>query len=1045
MTDMLGAAPGRGSHRGARRRSQKLRLPLALTVALAASATVATTSNAVAAGAVTTTGTDALQKQFTAAAAEFQVPESVLLALSYQQSRWESHQGAPSTTGNYNVMGLTQVDAAAVTKALASGPGAEVDGRGDDAPAGAAKAPAPKVVDSPALHTLDAAAKLLSRPADELKTDSAQSIRGGAALLVQYQKQLGKSLSADPAAWYQAVARFSQSTDADGGTAFADRVFTTLRTGASLVTTDGQAVQLAANPTVAAPRTALAPRALTANGAAQGTVECPASLNCDFKPAAYALTNPNDKTSYGNYTQANRPADGDKIQYIVIHDTEGGFDGSIQTFQNPATQASAHYIVRSGDGHVTQLVNDQNIAWHAGNKTINMHSIGIEHEGYAFPGDNATWYSEQLYQSSATLVKYLAAKYNVPLDRQHIIGHDDVPGPLQSYINGMHWDPGTFWDWNHYMDLINPAAKANLGGQPMVGAKVTISPAFDSTNQPPVDNSQDRPQNFVYLRTQPDPNAPLINGGTTQAADWKDKAVAGTSFVVADLQGDWTAIWYGGVKAWFYNPGGSTAKADKGTATPILTPKAGLASIPVYGRTYPEQTAYAAYPNIFSSSMAPTPYDATIAAGQRYVSGSDTQVPGDFFYAQNIDGSGQNDRTLVVGNDTYFPIRFNHRLAFLKSTDVDVVYAPSGYTPFGPTRVMDTRKGTGVPAAKVGPGGTVTLQVTGGSTGIPSDATSVILNVTAVQPTTGGFVTVYPNGQPRPVTSNLNFTAGQIIPNLVVVPVVNGKVNFFNQGGYVDLVADITGYYSPGSTSKFSTTTPTRLLDTRTGIGADQAPVGQDSKITLQVAGRAGVPANATGVVLNVTATRGTVGGFVTVYPNGTSMPTVSNLNFSAGQTIPNLVIVPIVNGKVDLYNKFGNVDLIADITGYYTPDGASKFTSAGPTRLLDTRKGIGATQAPVGPDSSISLQVAGRAGLPATGVKAVVLNVTAVGASAGGFVAVYPNGTPLPTVSNLNFGPGQVIPNLVVVPVGADGKVALYNKFGTVNLVADITGYYTG
>ncbi|MFD9125961.1 N-acetylmuramoyl-L-alanine amidase [Kitasatospora sp. NPDC059571] len=1134
MTDTHRA--GHGSTGAAHRRTHKLRIPLAITAAVAASAT----GFALLAGANTTpasaVGSDQLQREFAAAAGEFHVPESVLLALSYQQSRWESHHGEPSTTGNYSVMGLTQVDPAAVAKAIDAGPGPEVDGRGDDAPV-RKDAPPVQVEDSPALHTLDQAAKLIDKPADKLKSDPAQSIRGAAALLVEYQKAAGKPLSGDPAAWYSAVSRFSQSPADSGGNDFADRVLGTVQVGASRTTTDGQLVTLAAAPAVkAGDRAALRlssadgqtpvplgapvitvkrpagsgrtgrtgtksgkPTGSTTTGSTTGRsttgttgtagtgttgstgasshtatgtrtavqaafttapavgslladephpVECPTSLSCDFKPAAYALTDTSDPTSYGNYTIADRPSDGDKIEYIVIHDTEGGFDGSIATFQKPATQASAHYIIRSSDGHVTQLVNTKNMAWHAGNKTVNMHSIGIEHEGYAFPSNNATWYSEQLYQSSAALTRYLADRFGVPLDRQHIIGHDDVPGPRQSDIAGMHWDPGTFWDWNHYMDLIGAPVRASTGGPILVGGKVTIAPAFDSTNTPPVDNTAARPENFVYLRTAPNAGAALINGGTTQAANWKAKAVAGTSYVVADQQGDWTAIWYDSVKAWFYNPNGQSAAADNRAGQTVLVPKAGQTSIPVYGRSYPELTAYAPYPAIDTTNLTPAPYTATVPAGQGYLPGSDQALAGDFYYAQNINGDAPNDRTLVVGTDTYYPIRYNHRLAFLKSTDVDLVTAttpaPSGYAPVTPKRLLDTRSGLGAAKAKVGTDSSITLPVTGGAGGVPANATAVILNVTAVNPTAAGFVTVYPDGQPRPASSNLNFTAGQTIPNLVVVPVVNGSVRLYNRAGTVDLLADITGYYAPDAAAALATVTPNRLLDTRIGLGAPQAKVNPDSTLTLTLDG---VPANATGVVLNVTAVNPTAAGFVTVYPHGSDLPVVSNLNFTAGQTIPNQVIVPVSDGKVNLYNRAGTVDLLADITGYYAPDATSKFIGTGPSRLLDTRTGVGTPTgkaARLHGDSSMDLTVAGRAGLPLNGVTAVVLNVTAVQPTSSGFVTVYPAGTTRPVVSNLNFTAGQVIPNLVVVPV-KDGKVSLYNRAGDIDLVADITGYYTG
>ncbi|MDH6134057.1 N-acetyl-anhydromuramyl-L-alanine amidase AmpD [Kitasatospora sp. MAA4] len=983
-----------------------------------------------------------LQGQFASAAAEFHIPQSVLLALSYQETRWDSHQGQPSTTGNYNVMGLTDVDVAA-TDAAAAADAPEVDQSGSGTPApNAVPAPA-KVVDSPALHTLAAAAKLINQPDAALRTDSAQSIRGAAALLAQYQQQAGKPAAADPGAWYGAVVQFGQSPAADGGTAFANRVFGTLRQGASRVTAEGQSVTLTADPGLQLPQAAAAPRAVTPGG----PTECPASLNCEAAPAASA-----------NYSTANRPADGDSIQYIVIHDTEGGYAGSLATFQSAASQVSAHYLVRSSDGHVAQLMSDKDIAWHTGNKTFNMHSIGIEHEGYAAgvgPGNTPTWYSEQLYQSSAALTQYLAAKYNIPLDRQHIIGHDDVPKQTELDGSGnpmpaQHWDPGTFWDWQHYMQLMGAPIQNTSGASLTVGGTVTVAPPFTSANQPPVDNTAARPENFVYLYTSPSTSAPLVNGGTTQGSDVTDKAVAGATYVVADLQGDWTAIWYGGTEAWFYNPGGQTGIPGSAAGQTLITPKPGAASIPVYGRSNPEQAAYANYPGVYTPYLAPVPVNATIAAGQSYVSVSGaTPVKGDYFY----DGTTQ---AFVVGSITYYPIRFNHRLAFVASTDVQATTtgAPataSGYTPAGPTRLLDTRDGTGGTSTKVGQGGVISLQIAGRSTStgtIPADATAVVLNVTATNATSSSYVSVYPFGQARSSASNLNFTAGETIPNLVVVPVSNGKVSFYNFAGSVDLIADVTGYYSPEGASKLTTAGPHRLLDTRDGTGGTSTKVGQGGVISLQVAGAStgdgsNVPDNVTAVVLNVTATNPTASSFVSVYPDSQARSSASNLNFTAGQTIPNLVVVPVVNGKVDFYNLAGSVDLIADISGYYTPTGGSSFFTAGPSRLLDTRDGTGGTSGAVGQGGVVSLQVAGRAGLPATGVTAVVLNVTATDPTSDSFVSVYPDGQTRSSASNLNFTAGETIPNLVIVPV-VNGKVDFYNFAGNVNLIADITGYYT-
>jgi uncharacterized membrane protein len=324
----------------------------------------------------------------------------------------------------------------------------------------------------------------------------------------------------------------------------------------------------------------------------------------------------------------------------------------------------------------------------------------------------------------------------------------------------------------------------------------------------------------------------------------------------------------------------------------------------------------------------------------------------------------------------------------------------------------------------------------------------VVLNVTAVGPTAASFVTVYADGQARPGTSNLDFAAGQTIANLVVVPVgADGKVDFYNSKGSVNLLADLAGYYSSGTGSSFVAAGPVRILDTRNGTGGYSAPVGAGQTISVPVAGVDGVPSSGvTAVVLNVTAVGPTAASFVTVYADGQARPGTSNLDFAAGQTIANLVVVPVgADGKVDFYNSKGSVNLLADLAGYYTTSGGSWLDTAGPVRILDTRYGTGGYSAPVGAGQTISLPVTGVDGVPSSGVTAVVLNVTAVGPTAASFVTVYPDGQARPDTSNLDFAKGETIPNLVVVPVGADGKVDFYNDAGSVNLLADLAGYFVG
>ncbi|MEV6011643.1 N-acetylmuramoyl-L-alanine amidase [Streptomyces sp. NPDC051976] len=635
----------------------------------------------------------ALQDDFSAAAAEFQVPKNVLMAVAYHQTLWDSHGGRPSTTGNYNVMGLTQVTAADVVQPTADQRLAEMNLSGDPAvtkhfdAARALKTAVAKVDTSdPRLHTLDAAAKLIDASADEVKNDARQSVRAGAALLAQYEKAAVGSLPSDAGQWYAGVARYSQSPSAAGAEQFAQRVFDSVRTGESRVTAEGQAVTLAADPSVTPVKPAKVPLAATTTAAPATTAatpapECPAVLKCNFVPAAFGPDTSKPPTILGNYNPANRvpgpPAAGaEDIRYIIIHDTEGSFAGAIQEFQNASASASAHYVIAQ-DGRVTQMVQTKDESWHAANKTINMHSIGIEHEGYAI---QAGWVGEPEYESSATLVKSLAATYHIPLDREHIIGHDEVPGVLDGNVKTQHWDPGPYFDWNHYMSLLGaPTGVGNAGGPVKTGELVRIVPPFTTDNQPKITSAGTtepaHPANFVYLYTSPSTTAALPTDpylGTpawSDGSNWSNKLVAGGEYVVAGVQTDWTAIWYGGKKVWFHNPGGQWTAPVTGQM--VLTPKSG--TIPVYGRAYPEQAAYTGtnVPVQTDNDTSLTKY--TIAAGQAYAQAG-PEAAGDYYYGGTYAGTTPGDRTLVSGSsNVFYPIRYNHRLAWVRAGDVQQI------------------------------------------------------------------------------------------------------------------------------------------------------------------------------------------------------------------------------------------------------------------------------------------------------------------------------------------------------------------------------------
>ncbi|MFC7650193.1 N-acetylmuramoyl-L-alanine amidase [Streptosporangium lutulentum] len=348
---------------------------------------------------------------------------------------------------------------------------------------------------------------------------------------------------------------------------------------------------------------------------------------------------------------------------------------------------SWHFTLRSGDGHIAQHLRGSDIGWHAGNWYVNSRSIGLEHEGYLAKG--GAWYTEAMYLSSAKLVRYLAKKYGIPLDRTHIIGHDNVPGTTPETVSGMHEDPGPYWNWSHYFDLLgsplkvaddfkllaNPQqdpqdqgdretqdAQKDQGGQENQDAqkdqggqenqdgqdarkdqedqkdqggqdapgdqgarKAQDAPRTQAAQKAPAGQSRGAARSVlikpdyatnrpgftgcaggcrrlgaasVWLHTRPSLSAPLVKdvgkhptGGSSYSVyDHAARASTGQRYALAGRKGDWTAIWYLGQKAWFNDP--VAAPASVPVSGPLVTPKRGLRSVKLYGRAYPEASAY---------------------------------------------------------------------------------------------------------------------------------------------------------------------------------------------------------------------------------------------------------------------------------------------------------------------------------------------------------------------------------------------------------------------------------------------------------------------
>jgi hypothetical protein len=597
---------------------------------------------------------------FGRAASASGVPRAVLLAVSYLESRWDDHAGSPSTSGGYGPMHLTHV--------VSSSP-RDFDplGKGDGSAIATPSTGGTTRLTTAQARTLDRSAALIGASESRLRNDPVANICGGAALLASYHRDAGSGLSG----WSAAVARYNTASDQPTALHFARRVYAVLRDGAARTTNDGQHVRLAPHPGARVDVRQV--RSLGLSEPSHQQVDCPRSLGCESVPAPYEQygATPYD---YGNHDLADRPHDL-KIDDIVIHDTEGSWDTALQLVQDP-TYLGWHFTVRSSDGHIAQHLDPKDVGWHAGNWYVNMHSIGVEHEGFAAQG--ATWYTESLYESSAALVRHLAHEYGVPIDRAHIIGHDQVPGIDPDHVAGMHWDPGPFWDWEHYMALLGHPIRGT-GHGPGHGDVVTVKPGFADNVQPVTGCDADgtcpaQGTNFVYLHQSPSADSPLVadiglhrdgEPTTTEVSDIGARAAAGQQFEVAGRSGDWLGVWWLGEEGWIYDP--PSQRVVVPSSADVVAP-AGDHAVPVYGRAYPEQSAYPS--QIPYQTVVPLQY--AIKPGQAYVR-ADAHLQTDYYYAKTFRCSGvAMDCTDVVGGDRYYQIWLGHRIAYVRAADVTV-------------------------------------------------------------------------------------------------------------------------------------------------------------------------------------------------------------------------------------------------------------------------------------------------------------------------------------------------------------------------------------
>jgi uncharacterized protein (DUF1501 family) len=363
------------------------------------------------------------------------------------------------------------------------------------------------------------------------------------------------------------------------------------------------------------------------------------------------------------------------------------------------------------------------------------------------------------------------------------------------------------------------------------------------------------------------------------------------------------------------------------------------------------------------------------------------------------------------------------------------------YVPLTPARMLDTRDGTGGRNVPLGVGQMTEVQITGRG-GVPaSDVTAVAVNVVSVRNSVNTWMTVWPTGAAKPFIANVTSPAGRTVPNLVIVKVgANGKINVSNSNGDTNCVMDVVGYFRQATADRLESMTPIRAFDSRIGLQR-AGRLGENEAMNVVVAGAYGVPADASAVIVNITAVRPDANSWATVWPAGQPMPLAASLNYAAGRTISNLVVAKVgAGGQISVFNRWGSTDIVGDILGYMRAGSPGRYFPLNPAQIVDTRSNGGA----FGGQTTRTFTVTGVGGVPTSGVSAVALNLSSIGATSFTYITAWPNGQPKPFTANLLANGGENSTNLAIVKVGTNGRIQLYNDAGTVHVKADIVGYFT-
>jgi len=451
-----------------------------------------------------------------------------------------------------------------------------------------------------------------------------------------------------------------------------------------------------------------------------------------------------------------------------------------------------------------------------------------------------------------------------------------------------------------------------------------------------------------------------------------------------------------------------------------------------------------------------------VPASQNQISGV-VWVPNSKYLAFQAYANGEPATWYVINttNSQVSKLNIDNSIGSLSSWwgSSNMQYQPgSYYNPLSPTRIADTRTGSGEPYAgqTIGAGKTLNVQVAGKG-GVPATgATAVVVNVTEATSTAGSYLTVYPTGGTLPTASTLNFNAGTVVNNQTTATLgTNGQISIHNNAGNTNVVVDVVGYYAATGDSYFPVTS-TRVVDTRPGSSVASTAgktLKANGSLTVQLAGDAGMPAGATAAVVEATEVGATAGGYLTMYPAGGAIPgEASNLNFYTGQTLTKEATVALGTNPQDAFtivnHSSGTTNVIIDLVGYYTTGvGGMAYVPLSPTRIADTRTGSGEPYAghPIPAGQALSVSTTGNSANIAPWAGALVDNLTIPSSTTGTYLLEYPLSIPLPVGTSITYTNNGVAVNENTVAINSNdrGGFSLYNNAGSTNAVIDALGYY--